>query len=491
MSDEMRFGAILISEKGTLGFYVSHRIVLSVSDTGILHAFSFEDFGKSRIFVRNNAAVAFPEAMLDVLNSDRVYPDSVAMISGALQMKNIATLADFEENMRTAYCAVPELFEERIAASTDDPWRKKMEEDDPKKVFNEKLKEACKEFNKRPNVLVCGYTGAGKTSLAKAILGDVVPDGAIGFGKPMTQDFAHYENEDILVWDSKGLESGQTEEEFKSTIRSFVAGKQSDPDVDKHIHLVWYAIPAPGARVTDCDLALIKGVFNRSGALKGDDVIVVITKSEYLEAHEKAEFIRILTDAGIPENRIVFTSTRGGKPGCRELVNLSWQMLPDAYKDAFLSAQQVDKEAKIKAVYDKSGNAKKIIAGAVAAASSAAGVSLPLSDAALLVPLQIGMVASLAVLYGLNKEAVKMSMMPFILKVVGVFTASSLLKIVPVLGNIINAGVAGSLTGALGVYVKKHFEKCAVAKIENRPEPEFVFDMDRFKQFYESYKNQQ
>lgn len=28
---------------------------------------------------------------------------------------------------------------------------------------------------KRPNILVCGYTGSGKTTLIKAILGDVVP----------------------------------------------------------------------------------------------------------------------------------------------------------------------------------------------------------------------------------------------------------------------------------------------------------------------------
>ena len=493
--DEMRFGAILISETGAVGFYASHRVVLSVADSGTLHAFSRENFGTCRVFCRNGAAVAFPDAMLGVIDGGKHFPDSVAMISDALKMDGVATLAELEKRMRETYCAAPEKFEVRTIPSDhtngDDTWRKKMEEFNPEEMFNEKMKEARKEFNKRPNVLVCGYTGVGKTSLIKAILGDVVPDDAIGFGKPMTQDFACYENEDILVWDSKGLESGQTEEEFKNTIRTFVTGKQNDPDVDKHIHLVWYAIQAPAARVTDCDLALIKGVFNRSGALKGDDVIVVITKSEYLEVREKAEFLRILTDAGVPENRIVFTSTKGDRPGCRELMNLSWQMLPDACKDAFISAQQVDKEAKIKAVYEKSGKAKKIIAGAVVSASTIAGVSLPLSDAVLLVPVQLGMVASLAVVYGLNKEAVKMSMMPFILKVVGVFTASGLLKIVPFLGNFINAGVAGTLTGALGIYVKKYFEECAIAKIENRPEPPFVFDMELFKTVYKQYNDSQ
>ncbi|MCQ2378039.1 MAG: hypothetical protein MJ016_02365 [Victivallaceae bacterium] len=489
MMDEMRFGAILFSENGKAGFYVSHRVVLSVSDAGVPHAFAFEKFGECRVFVRNYAAVAFPEAMLGILNADRIFPDSVAMIAAALKADNVKTLAELEDFMHSEYGAVPEKFivREVAGSSENDDALRKMDDFDPEKELNEKFAEARRKFGKRPNVLICGYTGVGKTSLVKAILGDIVPDNAIGFGKPTTQGFACYENDVIRVWDSKGLESGQTESEFRDAVRDFVRDRQSDPDVDNHIHLVWYAIQAPGARVTDCDLALIRNVFNRRGVFAGDDVIVVITKSEYLEADEKARFIQILTDAGVPEERIVFTSTRGGKPGCRDLVAASWKLLPEAYKDAFISAQRIDEKAKINAVYAKSGAAKTIIAGAVAAAAAAGAISLPLSDAAILVPMQIGMIASLAGLYGLNKEAVKMSMTPFVLKIIGVFTASSLLKIIPALGNAVNASVAGSITGALGVYVKKHFEECAVARIEKRPEPEFVFNMSLFKVAYAEY----
>ena len=60
---------------------------------------------------------------------------------------------------------------------------------------------------KRPNILLAGYTGCGKTSLIYTILGnEIVPKSGIGNGKPCRIDFDRYENEDIRLWDSRGLE---------------------------------------------------------------------------------------------------------------------------------------------------------------------------------------------------------------------------------------------------------------------------------------------
>ena len=115
----------------------------------------------------------------------------------------------------------------------------------------------------RPNILICGYTGSGKTSLIKAILGDVVPEKAIGTGKPQTQGFDHYENDLVQVYDSKGMENGETEEKFLQVTKDFIRQHQMDDPskIDEHIHLVWYTIQGTGARVTDCDRQLIQNIF--------------------------------------------------------------------------------------------------------------------------------------------------------------------------------------------------------------------------------------
>ena len=206
-----------------------------------------------------------------------------------------------------------------------------MENFDVKKEFNSKYEEARERFGKRPNILVCGYTGSGKSSLVKAILGDVVPDSAIGDGAPRTMGYDCYENDLVKIWDSKGLELGETESKFTEQTRQFVRSQQENPNVDDHIHLVWYTIQGPGARITDCDKNLIKNIFTTK------NVIVVVTKSDITRPNQKSALKEVIMKAGIPEERIIFSrDEEGGAVGCKELMNLSYAMLPDAYKDAFM-----------------------------------------------------------------------------------------------------------------------------------------------------------
>ena len=358
-----------------------------------------------------------------------------------------------------------------------------MENFDVKKEFNSKYEEARARFGKRPNILICGYTGSGKSSLVKAILGGVVPDSAIGDGAPKTMGYDCYENDLVKIWDSKGLELGETEESFTEETRRFVRSRQDDPNVDNHIHLVWYTIQGPGARVTDCDKNLIRNIFSTR------NVIVVVTKSDITRANQKSALQQVIMESGVPADRIIFTcDEEGGSEGCKELMNLSYAMLPDAYKDAFMEAQRIDREAKIQAVRDKAGKAKAIIATATTAAAGAAAIPIPLSDAAVIVPIQVTMIATLAGLYGLREEAIKQSALPFVARLAGVFLATSLLKLIPGLGSAINATVAGTLTGAMGLYVQNNFEESAIARIEGRPAPDLGFDVELFKKFYAEYK---
>lgn len=358
-----------------------------------------------------------------------------------------------------------------------------LSQEEMEQQFKKEYEKKFDEYRKRPNVLVCGYTGSGKSSLIKAILGDVVPANAIGEGKPQTMGYDHYENDDISIWDSRGLELGETENEFVAKTREFIEGRVKDLNVDNHIHLVWYAIQGPGARITDCDLELLKEIFPK------EHLIVVITKSDITRPNQKEALKKVLLENGIEEKRIIFTSDEeGGAMGCKDLMLLSLEMLPDAYKDAFAYAQKVDTERRKEAVLGKKDKAKGIIAAATIAAGSACAVPIPLSDAAMITPIQLGMIAGLAALYKLKGKELSAMAMPLLARTTGTLAASSLLKLIPGLGSVVNATVAASLTGAMGWFLQLQFEKIAVANALGLPPPEINFDFDKFRKYLEAFK---
>ncbi|MDD4816526.1 MAG: 50S ribosome-binding GTPase [Victivallaceae bacterium] len=342
--------------------------------------------------------------------------------------------------------------------------------------------EADRKNYKRPNILVCGYTGNGKTSLIQTILGkELVAQDKIGAGKPVTRGFDVYENENVRIWDSRGFEMGGDESAFHDQISDFVRERQNAPDVEEHVHLVWYAIS--GVRVTDCDKHLISTVFDPK------HLIVVLTKCDTLRPSQREAMKKEILTTGISEERILFTSdAESGSIGCKELMELSYRMIPDAYKDAFMAAQAIDMEAKIKAVQAKKGKANAAIVAAVATATGVGAVPLPLSDALLITPAQLGLIAYLASLYGLKTEAMKTAALPFLAKMAGKLTVSSLLKFIP-FGSVVSSAVAGTLTAAMGWYVQGKFESMAIAKIKGEPVSEPNFDISTFMTYYNNYKD--
>ena len=325
--NRLRFGALLLMRGRRFGLYLSHRVMLTVPKPGVIRAASLAEFQPAQVFAADGVAIQFFEALTKAANSSETFPSSFDMVKRMLSLPAEMRLNDFFEKMRRQYGAKLVEFTVPAPQNENEQGDNAMDETDVITEFNSKYEEARVRFGKRPNILVCGYTGSGKTSLTKAILGDLVPDNAIGDGRPMTMGYDCYENELVRIWDSKGLENGQTEEEFTVHTRNFVRQRQEDSDVDNHIHLVWYTIQGSGARVTDCDLNLIRDIFNP------EHVIVVVTKADATRQRQRDALLQALMEAGIPEERIVFTSdSESGSIGCKELMLLSYRMLPEAYK---------------------------------------------------------------------------------------------------------------------------------------------------------------
>lgn len=335
--------------------------------------------------------------------------------------------------------------------------------------------EKARSTMKRPTILTCGYTGSGKTTLAQKICGrDIVPDSAIGSCEPTTQTYVKYDSPLVRFWDSQGFEQGVSEKEFVSMTREFVRRLQDDLDVDNHIHVVWYCIQGPGARATDYDLELIKRIFK--------NVIVLITKADITRPNQLAGMIGKLEKAGIRRDLVVPVSDTD-QESLRDLVQLTHMMLPEAYRDAFLAAQLVD-------LSKKDAKAHGIIAAHSAAAAGIGAIPIPLSDAPLLMANQAAMIAELALLYGMASEALRMQMMPMLAKAAGIYAASSLSKLIPVLGSVINAVVAASLTFGTGEIARAYLHKCCEARLSGEAIPPFVFDETVFRRAYEQAKSE-
>jgi predicted GTPase/uncharacterized protein (DUF697 family) len=358
-----------------------------------------------------------------------------------------------------------------------------MEGVDFKAEFEKKFEEA-EEFNKRPNILISGYTGCGKTSLIRTVLGNnTVPQEKIDNGKPRKNDFDCYENDVIRLWDSHGLELGDAEVDFREKMKDFVAERQDDVNVDEHIHLVWYLIQGNGARVTDCDITLIKEIFTT------DDVIVVISKKDITKPEQTKAIRQVLLEAGVPEKRIIeISDTEGGAIGCKELVGLTYKMLPEAYRDAFMAAQSIDREAKAIKVAEKADHAREIIHEAVVKSGTIVESPIPVSEVVLLLPPQLAMLAQLTSLYGIRDKQHRNEAAAFLNSIVTTFADSLLGLRLEVAGDI-DTDVAKILTGALGYYFKNNFEAYAIAKIKGTPLPDLGFDLELFKQFYHNYNH--
>ena len=371
-------------------------------------------------------------------------------------------------------------------------WRSIMSSVNFKQEFENKFDEAAS-FSKRPNILVAGYTGCGKTSLIRTVLGgEIVPQAGISNGKPCRIDFDSYENDSIRLWDSRGLELGEKEDEFKEMMREFVASCQDDPNVDEHIHLVWYLIQGNSARVTDCDLGLMKDIFTF------DDVIAVISKKDITKPAQTKAIREELTKAGVPEEHIIEVSdSEAGAIGCKELVELSHAMLPAAYRDAFMAAQSIDREAKAAKVADKKDRAIAIVSEAIEKAKAVKGEAI-LTDKesgdgsaqwndvkAKLSVVLVELLAKLSGLYGLHSREIKEDAVAF---VETVLSDAEVLDAVRNDDGELDGDSYGTLTGALGHYFRNNFEAYAIARIKCAPLPGLGFDSDLFKQYLETYK---
>jgi uncharacterized protein (DUF697 family)/GTP-binding protein EngB required for normal cell division len=362
--------------------------------------------------------------------------------------------------------------------------------------FERKVEEELKKQQEailKPNIAVVGGTGVGKSSLVNRFFGENFAE--IGSGKPITKGMVRYEKEDIpvTIYDTEGYEISSAsngkvnfDEKIKPEIERMNNGELKD-----QIHLVWYCISITNHRITNYDLENIE--YFTKNRMKTAIILTQCDNDEELpdgSGKTANEFNKIIKEK-FKEVEIFETSAENKELilDLEKLQNWSYESLDnDLLKESFVSAQKVSIEAKKKEAY-------RIVQLVTGTATTTAGINpIPLSDALLIAPQQIVMCMRIAHIFKFDAmgEGVTALLKQQVISLVGKQLAASLTKFIPVVGNIINAGVAGTLTFALGATMIEIYSKAYIEYLDNGKLPDWtvVFSAGKFFEIFSKNKDE-
>ena len=123
-------------------------------------------------------------------------------------------------------------------------------------------------------------------------------------------------------------------------------------------------------------------------------------------------------------------------------------MIPEAVKNTLVAVQKAN-------IGMKQTKAQLVVATSAAAAAAMGAVPIPYSDAALLVPEQVTMLASITAIFGISMEkAALTSVLSATIgtmgaTVLGKTVVSGLLKCIPGVGSVVGGAISGSVAAAL------------------------------------------
>ncbi len=311
----------------------------------------------------------------------------------------------------------------------------------------------------RFNVLICGKTGVGKSTLINAIFGEDVA--ATGNGIPVTLKTEYFAHEwlPLGVFDSKGFETGEEGDKILDRLSHEIRSRRKRP-VSERVHVVWYLVRAGDRRFEDSQARFIDKLTDL-----GLPVIVVLSQvparlgEVHADALELASSI-VGRDLPIkPHGLPILTNARADEwvtpevHGLHELLDATSEVIPESVRAALEAAQRIDLQRKRR-------RARIAIKAAATAAAGTCAVPLPIADAAALFPVQMGMLAAISAAYGVPTPSARLVqafgsiMVASGAATVGRYLAGTIAKLFPgagsVAGFMIKASVASSVTIAMG-----------------------------------------
>ena len=336
---------------------------------------------------------------------------------------------------------------------------------DEKNFFSEFMKKFGEEMKEmgHANLIIAGKTGVGKSTLINAAFRENIAK--TGIGTPITDEGSvkWYETKGfpLRIYDTIGLElDEERRKQSLELIKQECQKAKLSNDPDKFIHAMWYCVASDSDRLESYEAEYINSIAEEV------PVILVITKS-YRKKHAERLLNAVRTqyaDLNI-KNSVVILAQDEDENDCDEgevpkkafgvdlLVEMTAQIVPESAQKAWCNAQK----ASIKMKVERS----QVLVLATAAASFGEGyIPLPFSDALALVPTQLGMMAGITAIFGINvSQDLLKAIVTSLAGTAGTTFAgraivSNLLKLIPGVGTAIGGTISGAtasvLTTALG-----------------------------------------
>jgi uncharacterized protein (DUF697 family) len=295
------------------------------------------------------------------------------------------------------------------------------------------------------NVLIAGRTGVGKSTLVNAVFqGDFATTGQ---GRPVTMQTREITKVDVplSIFDTRGLEMVAYAAALKA-LTSFVEERQRESDPNRHIHVAWVCVEEDMRRVEQAESDLARTLAEQV------PVVGVITKARSdhgFRAHVQDLMPHAKNVVRVRALREELDDGHVLEPmNLCELVELTMTLVPEGQRRAFVAAQKVDVDLKKR-------HARMIVATAAASAASIGAAPIPIADAVLIVPIQIGMVAGISATFGLSlPEGFLSSLVASTLTgtgatITGRAIVSSLFKLVPGVGTLIGSAISATTAAAV------------------------------------------
>ncbi|MCY3035734.1 MULTISPECIES: YcjF family protein [Aerococcus] len=290
-------------------------------------------------------------------------------------------------------------------------------------------------------ILVVGKTGVGKSTLINNIFREELAK--TGVGKPITQHIQKLSKEDmpINLYDSRGLElSKEVQKQIKEEINALQADLTKE---GSHLHAAYYCINANSQRIEEMEIDLIEQLADHM------PVIVVLTQSIGEAGDTMKSYIESLN---LPIQGVIPVMAADYRIndqvtieafGLEDLLNLTFLVIPENVHPAFTNAQRIDIKRKAKA-------ARRWAKKSVAMTFGVGFSPIPFSDATLLVPIQITMLARITAIFGISMQSKQViSILGAVIGTggatyIGRTIASNLVKFIPGLGSALGGLISGS-----------------------------------------------
>lgn len=311
------------------------------------------------------------------------------------------------------------------------------------------------------NVMILGKTGVGKSTLINNMFNEKLAE--TGQGKPVTQSVRKLTKPGfpLAIYDTPGLELGGkngVDSLIEEVTGEINRGIRSG-DIDEAIHCIWYCISAPSSRFEPTERDILEKFLGETS--KYDvPVIFVLTQSfsksnaRNLKAEIEKENLPVVNIVPVlAEDYPIDDEYIAKAYGLDRLAEVTYNAVPEALQKTFVAVQKANLELKSK-------KAHAVVATAAVAAAATGAVPIPFSDAALLIPDQITMLAGITAIFGLPIEKgmiaaiVSSTLGTAGTTILGKTVVANLLKFIPGVGSVAGGAISGStaaaLTAALG-----------------------------------------